>query len=128
MRTIIPETVAKPGSAYAHGVVHRLAGERLVVAGQVGVALDGSVSDDLEAQADQAWANVFAIMKDAGFERRHLVRAIAYVTVPGQVGVYRRARDRALQGHLAANTYIEVSGLASPKLLVEIEVEAIKEA
>ena len=127
MRTINPETVVKPASAYAQGVVHRLGGERLVLSGQIGVAPDGTVRQGLEAQADQAWANVLAVMAAAGFERRHLVRAIVYVTVPGQVAVYRRARDRALDGHLAAMTYIEVAGLASPEFLVEIEAEAIKE-
>lgn len=127
MRTINPDDVVKPASAYAQGVVHSLGGERLVISGQIGVAPDGKVASGLEAQADQAWANVLAVMAAAGFERRHLVRAIVYVTVPGQVAVYRQARDRALQGHLAAMTYIEVAGLAAPEFLIEIEAEAIKE-
>ena len=63
----------------------------------------------------------------AGFDREHLVRATTYVTVPGQVGVCREVRDRILEGHCCANTYLEVSGLAAPGWLVEIEAEAVKE-
>lgn len=127
MRSINPDSVVKPASAYAQGMVHKLGGERLVISGQIGVRPDGSVVEGLEAQADQAWANLLAVMAAAGFERRHLLRAIVYVTVPGQVAVYRKARDRALEGHLAAMTYIEVAGLAAPEFLIEIEAEAVKE-
>ena len=41
--------------------------------------------------------------------------------------VYRRVRDKMLEGHLCANTYIEISALAAPEFLVEIEAEAVKE-
>lgn len=127
MRSINPDSVVKPASAYAQGMVHKLGGERLVISGQIGVRPDGTVVEGLEAQADQAWANLLAVMTAAGFERRHLLRAIVYVTLPGQVAVYRKARDRALEGHLAAMTYIEVAGLAAPEFLIEIEAEAVKE-
>ena len=66
-------------------------------------------------------------MRAGGFERQHLIRATIYVTVPGQVAVYRRVRDKMLEGHLCANTYIEISALAAPEFLVEIEAEAVKE-
>ena len=66
-------------------------------------------------------------MAAAGFERQQLIRATIYVTVPGQVATYRKIRDKVLDGHLCANTYIEVSALAAPEFLVEIEAEAVKE-
>lgn len=127
MKIVNPDTVVKPASNYAQGVVHAAAAERMVISGQLGLRPDGSLEDGLEAQMERAWSNLFGVMAAAGFEPAQLVRANIYVTVPGQVAVYRRIRDRLLDGHLCANTYIEVAGLAAPEFLVEIEGEAVRE-
>lgn len=55
------------------------------------------------------------------------MRATVYVTVPGQVALYREVRDRMLNGRLCACTYLEVSALTGPEHLVEIEAEAVKD-
>lgn len=128
MRRINPETIVTPTSQYSQAVLVPLSGERLIISGQIGVSQDGKVADGLEAQLEQAWRNILAILADAGFEKEHLVRLNIYVTQPGQVDVYRGVRDRVLQGHRCANTYLEISGLASPELLCEIEGEAQKPA
>ncbi len=49
------------------------------------------------------------------------------MTVPASVGLFRAVRDRRLLGHAPACTYIEVSGLASPAFLMELEGEAVQE-
>lgn len=126
-RVVTPSNSPRPASAYAQGVVHSLAGERLVIAGQIGVTADGKVVAGLEGQIEQAWRNLFAALDAAGFERRHLVRLTVYMT-RNEVALYRAARDRVLQGHLCATTFVVVSGLATPELLFEIEGEAVKEA
>lgn len=127
MKIVVSDKIAKPASKYAPGVVHALRGERLVVSGQLGVRPDGAAESGLEAQMRRAWLNVFGVMEAGGFGKRHLLRATIYVTVPGAVALYRKIRDELLDGHLCANTYIEVSGLAAPEFLVEIEAEAVKE-
>lgn len=127
MRAINPDTVVKPASNYAQAVIHAAGAERIVIAGQLGVQPDGTVMDGLEAQMEQAWLNVFGILEAGGFEKKHLVKATIFVTLPGQVAVYRAVRDRMLEGHLCANTYVEISALAAPQFLVEIEAEAVRE-
>lgn len=127
MRILNPDTVIKPASNYAQGVVHAAGAERIVVSGQLGLRLDGTLEDGLEAQMERAWSNVFDVMAAGGFAIKHLIRATIYVTVPGQVAVYRKVRDKMLDGHLCANTYIEISALAAPEFLVEIEAEAVKD-
>ncbi len=127
MKTLNPETVVKPASNYVQAVVHAAAAERIVVSGQLGLLPDGSLAGDLEAQMRQAWRNVFAVMAAGGFAPADLIRATIYVTEPGQVALYRRVRDEMLDGHLCANTYLEISALAAPEFLVEIEAEAIRE-
>ncbi len=127
MKILNPDTVVRPASNYAQAVVHAAAAERMVISGQLGLRPDGSLEDGLEAQMERAWSNLFGILEAGGFEREHLIRATIYVTLPGQVATYRTVRDRMLAGHVCANTYIEISGLASPEFLVEIEAEAVRE-
>lgn len=126
MKIVNPDTVIKPLSNYAQGVVHAAGAERIVVSGQLGIRPDGTLETGLEAQMERAWANVFAVMAAGGFEKKHLIRATIYVTVPGQVSVHRKVRDKMLEGHLCANTYVEISALTAPENLVEIEAEAVK--
>jgi 2-iminobutanoate/2-iminopropanoate deaminase len=126
IQRINPDTVVKPASSYAQAVVHAAAAQRIVVSGQLGLRPDGTLESGLEAQMERAWSNVFAILASAGFEKAHLIKATVYVTQPGQVATYRRVRDRVMDGLIAANTYIQVAGLAAPEFLVEIEAEAIR--
>jgi enamine deaminase RidA (YjgF/YER057c/UK114 family) len=127
MRSFNPDDIVKPASSYAQGVLHKHSGERLVISGQVGVATDGTVERGTRAQMERAWSNLLGVLKAAGFERKHLVKVTVFVTEPGQVGLYRELRDKALQGHLCAATYLQVAGLATPDFVVEIEAEAVKE-
>jgi len=127
MRVIKPDNVVAPASRYAQGVVHAAGAERMVISGQLGLRPDGTLEQGIEAQMERAWSNLFAVMAAGGFERSNLVRATIYVTQPGQIGVHRRVRDRMLDGHLCANTYVEISALAAPEFLVEIEGEAVRE-
>jgi len=126
-RPILPRHVAPPSSRFAHGIVHSGRARRLVIAGQVGMRVDGSVPADLDGQLDCIWDNIAAILTEAGMGLTDLLRITAFCTVQGGVGAYRAARDRRLGGHLVAATYVEVAGLADPRFLVEIEGEAICE-
>lgn len=120
-----PEAVQAPASNYSHGASHALSGRRLVISGQIGIDREGRIAEGLEAQFDQAFENLLAVLRADGMEIRHLVKITAFCTQPGAVGIFRAAREKALQGHAPATTYLQVSGLASPALLVEIEGEAV---
>jgi 2-iminobutanoate/2-iminopropanoate deaminase len=126
MQTINPPDIVKPASNYAQGVLHS-SGTRLVISGQVGLAPDGTLESGMAAQMERAWSNVFGILRAAGFDRRQLVKCAIYVTEPGQTALFREVRDRMLDGHLCATTYLQVAGLAAPGFLVEIEAEAVRE-
>jgi 2-iminobutanoate/2-iminopropanoate deaminase len=126
-KPIAPRSIAPPSSRYAHGIVHSARARRLVISGQVGVAIDGRIAEGLQGQLEQIWDNIEAILREAGMAITDLIRVTAYSSVPGSVGAYRSVRDRRLGGHLVAATYVEVAGLASPDYLVEIEAEAVCE-
>ena len=127
MKIINPVDVVPPASKYAQGIVHSATAERLVISGQIGMRLDRTIEEGMEAQMERAWNNLFGVLRAAGFEKRHLVKVTIFVTERGSVGTFRDVRDRMLAGHECACTYLEIAGLAAPQLLVEIEGEAVKD-
>ena len=126
LKTLNPATVAPPFSAYSHAVEVSPGARMLFVSGQLGVAPDGSVSEDFADQADQAFRNVLAILAEAGMAAHDLVRVNTYLTDSADIAAYREARDRHLAGHAAASTMIVISALAQPQFRIEVEAVAAK--
>lgn len=122
------ENAPKPLSAYAQGMIIP-AGQRVVhVSGQVGVTLTGDVPQDPERQHELAWQNAMAVLAAAGMDHRNVVDAHVYITDRAHLGLYRRIRDRFLNGHRPAATLLIVAGLADERLVVEVDLVAAAEA
>jgi len=114
----------KPFSNYAQAMEIPTGSRILHVAGQIGATVDGVIADDPAEQHRLCWENVLAILAAAGMDHSHIVDAHVFITDRSQIGLYREARDRALKGHRAAATLLVVSGLADPRLCVEVAVVA----
>lgn len=124
IRYIATTDAPKPFSRYSQAV-EVASGHRLVfVSGQAGVASDGRQPDSEEGEHEQAWANVLAILGSEGLGTRDIVDVTAYVTSQEGVSIYRKVRDRMLEGAEPASTLLVISGLADPKWRVEIQVVA----
>ena len=80
--------------------------------------------DDIGEQADIVWANIAAILSEAGMTIRDIVAVTTYVVVGNELGPVMAARDRAMGGHLAASTLVTVPALARPEWLMEVAVVA----
>ena len=123
-----PDSVAPPFSRYSHAVEAPAAARWLHVSGQIGVKPDGTIAEGVEAQLEQAWRNIFAILEAAGMTRRDLVKTTTFLTPhAADVGLSRRVRERMLEGAEPASTLIFVPGLARPDFLIEIEAIAAAE-
>ena len=129
-RFLNPPTAPFPASRYSQAVAVGAQFKRLVISGQVGLSpgQNGVLAEGLEAQMEQAFDNLIAIVESAEMKATDIIKIVTYVTVPGQVAIYRKVRDAKLGKHAPASTYLEVAGLASPAFLVEVEGEAIREA
>jgi 2-iminobutanoate/2-iminopropanoate deaminase len=125
-RLIAPGGIAPPVANYAHAVLSEAPGRVLHTAGVVGIRPDGSVPDDLVAQADVVWSNIVAILSEAGMEPADIVSITTYVVTGEQLGPVMAARDRVLGGSLAASTLVTVPALARPEWRVEIAVVAAR--
>jgi enamine deaminase RidA (YjgF/YER057c/UK114 family) len=79
LKTHNPSTVAPPFSRYSHGVEAPAVARWLHVSGQVGVAPDGTVRHGAEAQIEQAWRNLLAILESAGMGSRDLIKVNTFL-------------------------------------------------
>ena len=96
----------------------------LFVSGQVGVTRDGLAPATVEEQLDLIWANIEAVVTDAGMKLADIVNVRGYLTSAEAVPAYR-TRFRARLGETRpTSTLVVVSALVSPQLLAEIEVVA----
>jgi 2-iminobutanoate/2-iminopropanoate deaminase len=123
-RQIAPSSIAAPAAGYAHAVLSESAARWLHTSGVVPVAADGTTPGDIGAQAALVWANIAVILDEAGMSAIDIVSITTYVIVDEPLGEVMAARDRALDGHLAASTLLTVPALARPEWKMEIAVIA----
>jgi enamine deaminase RidA (YjgF/YER057c/UK114 family) len=123
-RALNPATIRAPFALYSHGM-EVPAGTRLVYcSGQLGARPDGTVPAGVEAQSEQCFANIAAILGEAGLTLRHIVRVNAYVTGREHMKGYMEVRDRHVGSPPPASTLMIVAGFTRPEFLVEVEVVA----
>lgn len=126
-----PPGVAAPVARYSQvaAVAVPGGGTMLFLSGQVPLDADGALvgAGDFEAQAEQVLANVDGIVSSFGGDRRSIVKLTVYFTdIATQRPVFGPLRDRFLpDGHAPASTAVEVSALASPEWLLEVEAVAV---
>lgn len=75
------------------------------------------------------WTNLLAILDEAQMAVDNIVSVTTYVVsregLAQDLGVVMAARDRALDGHLAASTLVTVPALARNEWLMEIALVAV---
>ncbi|MEI5678132.1 RidA family protein [Mesorhizobium sp. CGMCC 1.15528] len=124
LRFLTPKTIKPPFARYSHGV-EVPAGRRLVLcSGQLGIGPDDTIPEDAGAQAELCFANIAAILGEAGLTLRDIVRINAFVTDRAYLRPYMDVRDRLFSDPAPASTLMIVSGFARPEFKVEIEVVA----
>jgi enamine deaminase RidA (YjgF/YER057c/UK114 family) len=124
LKHLKPATIRPPFARYSHGV-EVPPGKRLVLcSGQLGIRADESVPDDAGAQTDLCFANIAAILAEAGLGLRDIVRINAFVTGREHLQAYMDVRNRLFADPAPASTLMIVSGFARPEFKVEVEAFA----
>ena len=122
-----PTGMSQP-TAYSQ-VVEVNGPHRLVfVAGQTGVDASGKAAQGFRAQAEQAFANIKTALASIGGSMDHIVRLTAYLTdIQQDADMYREVRASFLvnKSALPASTLVQVTRLADPSYLIEVEVMAV---
>lgn len=123
-----PAGVAPPQARYSQVAVIDLGSARMVVlAGQTSTGLDGEIigPGDFTVQARQAFDNVVGILAAHGAGVADIVKTTYYITDMAHRADLAAVREEVLGDHMPASTLLEVSGLASPECVIEIDVVAV---
>ena len=129
-KPLTPKTIAPPFGAYSHGMLSAPAGRIVVTSGQLGLAPDGSCPEGVTAQAEQCFANIDAILAEAGCGRDSVVRVTGFVTAREDFPAYMAVRDAWLADVVAkpSSTLLIVTGFTREEFKVEVEVTAVAPA
>ncbi|MDO8617047.1 MAG: RidA family protein [Dehalococcoidia bacterium] len=102
-------------------------GDTVYVSGTVAWGDDGKLvgPGDMYAQARQAIRNIERALAQAGASLRDVVRTRIYVTDISRLDEAAKAHGEAFRDIRPAATMVEVSRLADPQMLIEIEAVAV---
>ena len=105
-------------------------GDLVLVSGTVAWGADGKLvgAGDVYAQAKQTLANIEGYLREVGATLRDVVRTRIYLTDIGRWREVARAHREAFGDVRPASSMLEISGLAEPEMLVEIEAVAVLSA
>ncbi|NDJ52651.1 MAG: RidA family protein [Chloroflexi bacterium] len=125
IRRVNPSSIHPPASySHAVGVTD---GTLWYLAGQVALDAEGNLvgEGDLRAQADQAFANIKAILTELAADWSNVVKLTIYVVN------YQPAQHRPILVHVLhdvfdrvqppANTLLGIQSLARPGMMIEVE-------
>ena len=123
-KSLSPAGIHPPFAPYSHGI-ELPSGSRLVFcSGQLGISAEKVIPPDCAGQADICFANIRAILGEAGMGLEHVVRINAFVTGREHLQPYMQVRNSLFQKPYPASTLMIVSGFARPEFVVEIEAIA----
>lgn len=118
-----PASIYPPAGPYAHGVEVSGPSRLLYISGTMGLTPDGGAAAGFEAQCEQAWANIGAVLQSAGMTWRNLVKVNCFLGDRGDRDVNAAVRNRVLGDHEVAVTVVAVT-LLDPAWKLEIEAVA----
>lgn len=125
-KTVInPPSLAKP-TGYSYAI--KKTGTPVFISGQVALDGEGKLvgEGDAAAQTEQVLKNLQAVVEGCGGTLDDVVKLTIFVTDPSYRPAVAAARLKWFkEGEWPASTYLVVSALAVPTMLVEIEAVAM---
>ena len=122
-----PRGMSSPPT-YSHVVEVDGPHRAVYIAGQTGADASGKVADGFRAQAVQVMENIKIALASVGGGFEHVVKLNTYMVDIDRDGPgYREVRASYFKDKsaLPASTLLQISRLASPDYLLEVEVQAI---
>jgi len=118
--------VARQVGKYSDAVEVAAGCRWLLTAGTPGLALDGTLPDDIAGQAELAWAHIVRMLDRAGMTVHDLVKVTQYLTRASDIPAYAAVRSRFLGDARPASMLLVIPTLVRPDFLLEIEVAAAR--
>lgn len=120
---VAASNLPSPVGPYSPGIV---TGNLVFVSGQSGREPGtGNVAPGVEAQTEQVFKNIAAILEAAGSSLAHVIRCGVFLVDMREFQKMNAVYARMFGDHRPARTTVEVSGLPGPGLRVEIDAIAV---
>jgi len=127
MRAIAPEGMAPPLSNYSHAITVDVGEATLVLtAGQITFEDENVIGEgDMRRQTEYCYEQIQRVVEAAGGTMADVVKTNTYVTDISLRGEVAEARGRFVGDPPPTSTTVEVTALAIPGCLVEVEAIAV---
>ena len=119
-----PETIHGPLGGYMHQVEISSSERMLIISGQVGMRLDGTVPEDPIEQLEIVFENILHNLQAAEMDLKDLVKINYYLVGEWDTAKRRELVASKLGEHKPCSTLVYVVALASPIYKVEVEAWA----
>jgi enamine deaminase RidA (YjgF/YER057c/UK114 family) len=127
-KIIQPKSLSDPRPRYSQGILAD-GGKLLFIAGQTASDKDGNVvgKGNIEAQTEQVYKNIVAVLEGAGGTLDNLVMTTTYITDRKNREGYNKVRMGYYNKMKSAptSTLVIITGLAHPDYLIEINAIAV---
>ncbi len=123
---ITAEGLSKPLGIYSQAV--KAEGNRLLfISGTTARDKDGNIvgKGDMKAQTRQVLENMKKILNAAGATFDNIVKVTVFITDMRRFSEIHEVRAQYFKKDFPASTLVQVSALASPDLMIEIEAVAV---
>src|SRR5580700_5795958 len=116
--------------AYSHVVTVNGPGKTIYTAGQLARDAEGNIvgPGDMRAQMEQTFKNLDACLKAAGASWADVVKTNTFVTNYEEFSKHSDVRMRYIGVASPTSTTVQISRLAQPGAMVEIELVAVVDA
>lgn len=104
-------------------------GDLIMMSGQAAIDSTGNLVGvgDFDAQAEQTFQNIKAVLEAAGSDMGRIVKVVIYLTDISNFPKILELREKWFTAPYPADTIVEISSLALPELMIEIDVTALAE-
>ena len=102
-------------------------GDTVHISGQGPLDPQGNIvgNDDMSVQSQQVFANLRAVLAEAGATMDDVVKITCFITDTGRYADYSAARAEAFPNNIPASSSVTVADLVLPGMLVEGEALAV---
>ena len=104
---------------YVHAI---RVGELLFTSGQLPLDLKGAMPEGIEAQTEQVFDNLAAVLAEAGTSLDRVVKATVFVTDLGDFGKLNAIYEKRFGSHKPARSTVQVAALPRG---VSVEIELV---
>ena len=126
-RTLQPVSLKDPRPRYSQGIQIEGAQRLVFIAGQTAADEHGQVvgKDNIEKQTERVFANLAAVLTEAGGSFEHLVMTTTYLTDLAYREAYNRVRLKYYGPNPPTSTLVVVKSLGHEDFLIEIDGIAV---